>query len=275
MLNVLKAIAVDQEAIHSGSTRPCLMTLEDESGHPAGDYVVKVFKPLNLEQGFNTHKEVFGSVLAEAFDLNTPEAVLVRVNREIIDSLNESEQYKGFNLEPGIYFGCRYIENVLDYSKVKPKALEDWELENIFAFDVLIRNQDRRVKKPNLFFKEDEIFVIDHELSFATALMKEPFLEMLGDKQKYWNFIEIDEPGFQRKHLFLEALRERKMAGGVNFDTFGEYLRTFNPGVLDEYNQQLSELGYEMEEYVYIRDYLEDVKKNSGLFIQLLNELLL
>jgi hypothetical protein len=56
MLPVYKAIAVNQEAIHSGSTKPCLMTLADDNGEIIGEYVVKVFKLANIEQGKNTSK---------------------------------------------------------------------------------------------------------------------------------------------------------------------------------------------------------------------------
>jgi hypothetical protein len=50
MLPVYKAIAVDQAAIVGGSTKPCIMTVADSNGKIVGDYVVKVFKPNNIEQ---------------------------------------------------------------------------------------------------------------------------------------------------------------------------------------------------------------------------------
>lgn len=274
MLPIYEAIAVNQKAIQTGSSKPCLMTLADNNGKPIGEFVVKVFKPHNLSQAANTNKEVYGNILATEFDLLTPKAVLARVSQNIIDELNQSDKYAGFNLIKGTYFASEYIENALDYSKALNLSVEDWEIENIFAFDVLIRNTDRHIKKPNLFYKDREICLIDHELSFATSLLDKPFPEMVKDRKKYWNFVEIQNDGFKRKHLFLNHLRERNRKKFVEFDTFKEYLTNFDIDILDDYNQQLIDLGNDMDTYPIIKSYLTEVKSHSGLFIQLLKDLI-
>jgi len=274
MLKIYNAIAVSQEAIQTGSTKPCLMTLADTNGKPIGEFVVKVFKPRNLSQASNTSKEIYGNILANAFDLTTPKAVLARVNQDIIDILNRSDNYKGFHLVKGTYFASEYIENALDYSKKIHKRLNQWEIENIFAFDVLIRNIDRHIKKPNLFFKDTEIYLIDHELCFATYLLDKSFPEMVKDKEKYWNFIEIRTEGFNKQHLFLEHLRELNKKNTVEFHTFKEYLINFDIDVIDSYNQQLLDLGNDSDIYPIIKSYLTEVKNNSDLFIQLLKDLI-
>lgn len=274
MLPIYQAISINHKAIHSGSTKPCLMTLADENGNIKGEYVVKIFKPTNLQQSANTNKEIYGNILATAFELNTPKAVLAKVGQEIIDILNQSDKYKGFNLIKGTYFATEYIENPLDYSESKQIELGDWEIENIFAFDVLIRNQDRHKKKPNLFFKDREIYLIDHELSFATGFLDKSFTDMLKEKAKYWEFIEIEKEGFTRKHLFLAYLRERNKKNKVEFDTFAEFLRTFDVDLLDDYQRQLQNLGNDTEDYYAIKSYLTEVKQHSNLFIQLLKELI-
>ena len=174
---VYKATAINIEAIHSGSTKPCLMTLADDKKKIIGDFVVKVFKPLNLEQAANTSKEIYGNALAREFDLTTPKAVLATVGQELIKQLNSSEKFKGFNLEKGAYFATEYLENVLDYSPSHKLDIEDWQLENIFAFDMLIGNIDRRIVKPNLFCKEKTIYLIDHELSLSSNIIKNSFTQ--------------------------------------------------------------------------------------------------
>lgn len=272
MLTIYKAIAVDVAAIHSGTSKPCLMTLADDNGQIVGEYVVKVFKQNNL---FHTNKEVYGSILAEHFDFNTPKAVLAKVGQGIIDILNQSGKYKGEDLRKGIYFATTYIENALDYSKAAKLRIEDWEVENIFAFDVLIRNSDRRNSKPNLFYKDREVYLIDHELTLATALLDKSFNDMLNDRQKYWQFLEYEKANGEKiSYLFLNTLRERNKDKGVTFDTFAEYLRTFDVDILDEYQQQLQNLGYDTENYYAIKTYLTDIKQHSGLFIQLLKDLI-
>lgn len=271
MLPVYQAVSVDLEAIHSGSTKPCMMTLADDRGNLIGQFVVKVFKPITLEQSASTNKEVYGSILARYFDLNTPKAVLAFISQDIIEILNKHRRDK---LVRGTYFATEYIENALDYSETTKLQLEDWEVENIFAFDVLIRNVDRHKGKPNLFFKNQEVYLIDHELSLASNSLDKTFVEMLKEMEKYWNFIEIVQTGFERKHIFLENLRERNKKNPIEFDTFAEYLRTFNIDILDDYQQQLQGLGNDTEDFYIIKSYLTEVKNNSNLFIQLLKDLI-
>jgi len=47
MLEIYHANVVDHEAIHSGSNKPCVMTLSDKNQNLIGQYVVKIFKPSN------------------------------------------------------------------------------------------------------------------------------------------------------------------------------------------------------------------------------------
>ncbi len=41
---------------------------------------------------------------------------------------------------------------------------------DIFAFDALIQNPDRRYSNPNLFTKGDRVYIYDHEMAFSSLL---------------------------------------------------------------------------------------------------------
>lgn len=271
MLPIYDAISVNTNFIHSGSSKPSLMTLIDGNGLIKGEYVVKVFRPIDEEQAANTNKEVYGSILAKNFDLNTPESVLVRVSQKVIDILNKSRKNK---LVKGTYFATKYIDNTIDYSPAVIGKIQDWEIEIIFAFDVFIKNLDRRVNKPNLFFKDDSIYLIDHELSFPEPLLDQSFKNMLKSKERYWSFIEKKTDNFERKHLFLDHLRNQNKDRTVNFDTFTEYLRILNTNLLDDDALQLQREGNNIDDFQGIKLYLEEVKEDTDLFIQLLKELI-
>ena len=144
MLSIYQAIVVDHEAIHSGSTKPSVMTLADKHGKIKGNYVVKVFKPNNLLQSGNTYKEVYGNILADAFDLNVPKVVLATVSQGIIDILNQSRKYKDFGLVKGTYFATGLMDKPFpEMVKVKEKywefieiQKEDFERKHLFL-DIL------------------------------------------------------------------------------------------------------------------------------------------
>lgn len=97
---------------------------------------------------------------------------------------------------------------------------------------------------------------------------------MVKDKKKYWNFVNIQSETFQRQHLFLSYLQELNRKNTVEFDTFREYLINFDIDLLDDYNQQLIDLGNDSDTYPIIKSYLTEVKSHSGLFIQLLKDLI-
>lgn len=270
MLPIYRAMAVNKEAIESGSTKPCLMTVQDEDGKIVGDYVVKVFKLKNIQQGSNTNKEVYGSILATEFDLKVPKFALIIVDQFLIDQLNQSEKYKGFNLIAGTYFGSEYIDNALNYSSDLKLDFTEWELETIFAFDVMIRNVDRRKKKPNLFIKDQELYLIDHELSLCIteALLNGDIFDEIN---RYWAFVE-NEPN-NRKHLFLEELRRRNKETPLEFDTFSEYLHRLSTRGINTVGLQLEQNGLDISDLKNILAYLTNIKANRAKFVILLKEL--
>lgn len=272
MLPTYKAIAVNQEAIISGSTKPCIMTVVDQDDNIVGDYVVKVFKSRNIEQSQPTNKEVYGSILAQAFDFAVPEPALIRVEKGLIDLLNESERYRNFKLLPGVYFGSAYLSNVLDYSGAVNLKFEPWEEETIFAFDAFIRNIDRRIRKPNLFFKDGTVHLVDHELSFE--LNGKTFEELYQEREKYWKFMNLSDSELKREHIFLRKLSAQNKKNPITFDTFREYLRTLNVDLLDEFASQLESLGNDSSDWLEIKPYLESVKQHPDKFIQILQELI-
>lgn len=268
MLPIYKAIAIGKRAIATGSTRPCILTVADSQNEIIGDYVVKVFKSNNIQQNHSTHKEVFGNVLAKGFDLKVPNAALVKVNQDIVDQLNRNLGYSDFDLMAGVYFGSEYLDSSLDYSPSFNPKLEDWEIETIFAFDALIQNIDRREKKPNLFFHDSQVYLIDHELSLTFG--GKTFAEMYQNRNLQWSF--LDQP--DRKHLFLEKLRAKNKKNKVTFDDFQEYLQNLDINILDGYASQLDSFDNENTLIVEIKSYLEEIKSNPQLFHQILLELI-
>jgi hypothetical protein len=85
---------------------------------------------------------------------------------------------------------------------------------NIFAFDALIQNPDRRSDNPNLFSRGDEIWVYDHETSFSFLYALTPSQAYL-DKHVFYGRLkskEIDLSGFMERlnaltYEFFTSLR--------------------------------------------------------------------
>jgi len=247
-----------------GSTYPSLMTLSDSTGAIVGQYVVKVFSQNHIVQAQPTIKELVSNILASEFDLNVPDPVLVKVSQSNIDELKSSGKFKGKVLLPGLYFGCKYIENVHDYSPLlQDSSFDYWSIETIFAFDVLIRNIDRRERKPNIFLFEDQIYLIDHEL--CLGISDNSFLNFYENNG--WSFIT----NHATRYLFIDRIRRINAKEHLSFDTFFYYLSALNLNFLDDIVEVFKE--YEVE-ILNIKEYLYYVKTHSVLFKDLLLQIL-
>jgi hypothetical protein len=67
----------------------------------------------------------------------------------------------------------------------------------IFAFDVIIQNPDRRKDNPNVLWKGEELFIYDHEMSLTF------FLPQLG-WQPPWTGHGLE---FLSDHVFYDGLK--------------------------------------------------------------------
>jgi len=265
MIEIYRAIAIDSIAIKGGSTKPCIMTVADDTGKIVGSYVVKVFNQNHI-QTHPTQREVICNVLAQEFDLSVPKMALIQVDKFIILELRKSGYFDGKLILSGIYFGSLYIEGAVDYSPATPTvSFEAWELKTIFAFDILIRNVDRRVDKPNLLLKDENFYLIDHELCFGAT--KWTFQQCLDNGN--WNFISKKSP-----HLFLERLKELEHHWFLEFETFFYYLKHLNIEKLNTFKDVFNDIGFDTVDFMYIKDYLYDVKHNSKVFETLLLQII-
>jgi len=76
----------------------------------------------------------------------------------------------------------------------------------IFAFDALIANADRRPQNPNCLFSGTSLAILDHELAFMT--------EGIVGWQPPWEIGALEALRSSQRHLFSEQLRGK----ALNFD---------------------------------------------------------
>lgn len=99
----------------------------------------------------------------------------------------------------GLNFGTRFLTpGYVTWRKNDsvPLTLRQTAVE-IMAFDAVIDNADRRQEKPNLLWKDDEMFVFDHEFAFA-------FTRLIGTLP-----LPFDDAGmvFLRNHPLYQGMR--------------------------------------------------------------------
>jgi hypothetical protein len=187
----------------TGRTSPALCGCEDEAGNRVDDFVVKLRGGLdNGENGLLF--ELLASRLAAYFGLTLPDPALVLIDADFAELVAAAEAQRADRIRNsiGLNFGSRLLVDVTEWPVDKgiPDAMRQTAL-NIFAFDALIQNPDRRFENQNLLTRGDSIFVFDHELAFS-------FLQDILPTQMPWR---LDDQNYLAQHVFYRQLRKRSI----------------------------------------------------------------
>ena len=191
--------------IHSGRTHPALFMCEDLNGNNAGEFVVKLKGGIDAGVTGLTC-ELIASLLADELGLNAPISAIVEIDPAIGNLLSskDSEMARIIRRSAGQNFGTEVLVGgygVWPINKDVPALLRP-SAGDIFAFDALIQNPDRKVNNPNLLWKGEEIFLIDHELAFS-------FLFQIGAPSNSWS-LEGNAGDFLNEHVFYRELKGRE-----------------------------------------------------------------
>jgi hypothetical protein len=207
--------------MESGRTSPALFGCEDESGRMIGEYVVKLRGTVG-EAGLL--KEIFASKLASHFGLVSPEPALIVIERDLANlvALMLPTQAAVIEESIGLNFGTRVLTGVSTWpvDKSLPAAMLQ-TATNIFAFDALVQNPDRRYSNPNLFAKGDSLISFDHEMAFSFLLALFPLAPWSLDAQQYL-----------LEHVFFRTLKSK----AIDLTSFTTSLVGLTEGVLTEYS---------------------------------------
>lgn len=185
----------------AGRTLPALCGCEDEIGNHVDDFVVKLRGGLdNGQKGFLF--ELIASRLATYFGLMVPDPAFVLIDAEFAEVVATSEPHRAARMRNsiGLNFGSRLLVDGAEWpvDKSIPHSMRQTALE-IFAFDALIQNPDRRFNNQNLLIRGDDIFLFDHEVAFS-------FLWDILPPQTPWM---LDRQPYIADHVFYRDLRKK------------------------------------------------------------------
>jgi hypothetical protein len=182
----------------SGSTKPCVFSCEDLSGNPNGEYVAK-FRATVRGGDNGLCFEFLASQIAALLDIPAPKPAVIQFDKELADSIEDLAVKDRVERSLGLNFGTQYkTPGYTTWPKGDPVPPPLRQLAaEIVAFDVLIDNADRGAQKPNILYRNDEVFVIDHETAFA-------FTRLMGLPPDEWTTERIK---FIYDHPFYPALR--------------------------------------------------------------------
>jgi hypothetical protein len=184
----------------SGRTSPALCGCEDEAGTTAGEYVVKLRGAIGESGLLN---EFFAAKLAVYFGLAAPEPALIGMGSALVELIAATEPSQAARIRgsAGLNFGTKVLigGGTWPIDKSIPTAM--WQAAaDIFAFDALIQNPDRRFSpNPNLLTSGDTVFIFDHETAFS-------FLLALLPSATPW---KLDDQQYLTDHVFYRKLKSK------------------------------------------------------------------
>ena len=179
---------------------------EDLDGNGAGEFVVKL--RAGIEAGVTGLAcELVSSLLAAELGLRTPDPAIVEIDPAIGGLLGarDSEIARIIRNSGGLNFGSEVLVggySVWPIDKSVPASLKPLAGE-IFSFDALTQNPDRKMNNPNFLSKTDEIFLIDHELAFS-------YLYQIGPRADPWS-MQGSAGDFLNEHVFYRELKGQEI----------------------------------------------------------------
>lgn len=197
-------------------------------------------------------------MLADDFELNAPQCVLIDISEDLVSRLSSELQLQYSLADFRLKFATQYIDSVSSAIKGLDSGFykERISMDTLFAFDNLIRNGDRGQFKTNLLFKNKEAFLIDHEMT----LNPKDIVNI--------NLITLQlEDIFTKYHLFFGNLKNAKSKTKINFfKDFKDNLDMLSINKFTPYYTQLRNAGF--NDYSQpINTWLNNVKQNSIIFV--------
>lgn len=204
MKHVSTVIATSyQMSLISGRTTPGVFICEDPTGHPVGEYVVK-FRH-NIETGnAGLLRELVGNLLADQLGIETPDPGIVEIGSELAPAISDQKVSQVIKNSVGKNYGSRYLTGgyyTWPNDKIIPSSLKQ-AATDIFVFDALIQNPDRKRGRSNILWKSDVVTVIDHEMAFS-------FLLAIPAIKRQW---DLSEQPYLGDHIFFMACDTRNLS---------------------------------------------------------------
>jgi hypothetical protein len=260
----LQAVSVGDEKC-SGATKPIAMQCQATGSSEIEQYVVKLHSSVRLNQR-GLARELFAALLGQMLGFHIPAASVVEIDPDLYRSVVSREVAVRIQLSHGANFGSRTVVPAIIF-----KFLPDDQLSaaaEVFAFDMLLQNPDRRLVKPNMFQNSAQPILFDHEMAFPYA---DPRM-LLGFKPEPWSVTRNDK--LVTDHIFYSKLR--KNGTDVSFHDFSEKLTSLSDEVLAEIVSRIPDewIVSEPPEMDNICQFIRFARDNADRFEQWLMEVL-
>ena len=165
-LPLVTATRVGRE-VGNGRTRPVILYCDQENSAEEIEVYVKLRGSRELTSA-GLMCEGIAALLGRDLGLPVPEPFVVEITDQFVRATAATPEAPLFQNSVGPSFGSKatYPQSVpWSAERVMPIAMRAVAAD-VFAFDAMIRNPDRRHNNPNCKVRDDELLIYDHDLAF-------------------------------------------------------------------------------------------------------------
>lgn len=247
----------------SGRTRPMLIRGVCTQTGIKDEYVVKLKGSPEMFADACMN-ELIGSFIAAELNLNIPSPATVEISPELLEIMTGHGNYNFASQSLGLNFGTIYKEGYLEIiAGQKLSADLKEKLYDIFAFDILVGNPDRRIDKPNFLSNGKDFLIYDHELAFSFTQI----LSFARNPQPW--LIPLAEMDWISRNYCFTQLKGKPF----DFSSFVTRLEGLNENFWT-IADKLIPSEWKTSNYLVIKDHINSIVANSQVFIQELNRIL-
>jgi hypothetical protein len=250
----------------AGRNRPLLLGCENGLAEPF-EVVVK-FRGKEMDATAQI-AELVAAQLADDLGLQVPQAAVVDVPvgfETIIAEKDLAARVKG---SPGLNFGSVHLGAGFTTWPPgrEPYGAQRDQAADIFAFDTLIQNADRRAVNPNLWARSDRLGIYDQEMAFQFLSMP-----IIGGAPKPWAVAKQGKAfGFLDQHIFFRSLRGGRLDLGPFKEKLGALSNEQVAAYADSVPATWRDKGHFCEQ---IAEYLREAREQRETLIQFIKHLL-
>ena len=213
--------------------------------------------------------ELVAAQLADDLGLQVPGAAVVDVPAGFDAIIPERDLAEMVKNSPGSNFGSINLgAGFTTWPPGRnPVGAQRDQAADIFAFDTLIQNPDRRAVNPNLWARSDKLGIYDHEQAFSflarTIIGGTPIPWQAAQQPKSFQFLE--------QHIFYRNLR----GGRLDFGPFNEKLGRLTDQHIQGYADAVPPTWRKGNDlFDQLAEYLGEARKHRETLIQFIKHLL-
>lgn len=218
-------------------------------------YYAKPFRNIGIDI-FPMAKEILGCEMALKFDLPCPTYNIINIDDSKLSSYYPENEVRSFH--KGYKFCSKKLDQYIAFNPLISNSFSNhYEIASIFAFDVLMQNSDRGGfrGKPNLLINDNNLAMIDHELT----------LSFISDQHLATNFENNLQIYPYHNHVLINHLKALKEKSYI-FDEFLENLRLLNLDSLNVVFDDMDKFNISYGSRTDYFAYFEWCKNNVSIF---------